>query len=89
VHRGKTYLFVGEGCQKKFLADPDRYAPALSGNDPVALVDRGQTVPGKREHGCYFGVEPNRRIVLFVDEANYQAFSKNPQRYAGQIMPQQ
>jgi YHS domain-containing protein len=89
THRGKTYLFVSEGCQKKFLADPDRYAPALSGNDPVALVDRGQAVPGKREHGCYFGVEPNRRIVLFADEASYQTFSRNPQRYAGQILAPQ
>ncbi len=84
-HRGQTYLFVSEGCQKKFLANADRYAPALSGNDPVALVDRGQTVPGRREHGCYFGMEPNRRIVLFADEASYQTFSSNPQRYAGQI----
>ncbi len=91
THRGKTYLFVSEGCQKKFLADPDRFAPALSGNDPVALVDRGQAVAGRREHGCYFGAEPNRRVVLFSDEASFEAFSRNPQRYAGQILapPQQ
>jgi YHS domain-containing protein len=88
-HRGKTYLFVSEGCQKKFLANPDRYAPALAGNDPVALVDRGQTVAGRREYGCYFGVEPNRRVVLFADEASYQTFSRNPQRYAGQILATQ
>jgi YHS domain-containing protein len=84
-HRDKTYLFVSQSCQQKFMADPDRYAPVLSGNDPVALVDRGESVPGRREHGCYFGVEPNRRVVLFANEASYQTFSRNPQRYAGQI----
>ena len=82
-HRGKTYLFLTKSCQEKFLADPDRYAPALSGNDPVALVDRGQTVPGRREVGCFFG--PNRRIVLFADEASYQAFERNQKRYEAQI----
>lgn len=85
VHRGKTYLFASEGCQKKFMADPDRYSPAFGGNDPVILTERNQTVPGRREIGCYFGLEPNRRIVLFADEASYQAFSRNPQRYAAGI----
>jgi YHS domain-containing protein/thiol-disulfide isomerase/thioredoxin len=85
-HRGQTYLFVSEGCQKKFMANPDRYAPALSGQDPVALVDRGQSVAGRREHGCFFGAEPNRRVVLFANEASFEAFKNNPQRYAGQIL---
>jgi YHS domain-containing protein len=89
IHRGKTYLFVTEQCQQRFMANPDRYAPAFDGNDPVHLVDRNQTVPGRREIGCYFGVEPNRRIVLFADETSYQTFSRNPQRYAQQIFARQ
>jgi YHS domain-containing protein/thiol-disulfide isomerase/thioredoxin len=89
VHRGKTYLFLSEQCQQRFLANPDRYAPAFDGNDPVLLVDRNQAVPGRREVGCYFGVEPNRRIVLFADETSYQTFSRNPQRYAAQIFATQ
>jgi YHS domain-containing protein len=88
-HKKKIYLFTSEECQKKFMADPGRYAPALSGHDPVALVDRGVTVEGRREHGCYFGAEPNLRIVLFADEASFLAFQSNPQRYAGQIFAAQ
>jgi YHS domain-containing protein len=88
-HRGRIYLFTSEQCLQKFRANPDRYAPALSGHDPVALVDRGQTVPGRREYGCFFGVEPNKRVVLFADEGSYQTFSRNPQRYAGQIFAAQ
>jgi YHS domain-containing protein/thioredoxin-related protein len=90
IHRGKTYLFISKQCQERFLANPDRYSPAFDGNDPVQLMDRNQTVPGRREIGCYLGVEPNRRIVLFADEASYQAFVRNPQRYAaGAFAPQQ
>lgn len=84
IHRGRTYLFLSKQCQEKFLANPDRYSPAFDGNDPVLLIDQNQTVPGRREIGCYLGVEPNRRIVLFANEANYETFTKNPQRYAAQ-----
>jgi YHS domain-containing protein/thiol-disulfide isomerase/thioredoxin len=82
IHRGKTYLFGSQQCQQRFMANPDRYAPAFDGNDPVLLVDRQQTVPGRRDIGCYLGVEPNRRIVLFADENTFEAFKRNPQRYA-------
>jgi YHS domain-containing protein len=85
IHRGRLYLFASPDCQQKFLADPDRYSPVLSGHDPVIFVERGQLVPGRREHGCFYGAEGNRRIVLFADEASYQAFERNPLRYAAQF----
>lgn len=89
VHRGKTYLFISEACRDKFMKDPDHYAPALSGNDPVALVEHGQLVEGRRQHGCFFGEKPNRRVVLFANETSFEAFQKNRQRYAGQIFAPQ
>jgi YHS domain-containing protein/thiol-disulfide isomerase/thioredoxin len=89
VHRGKTYLFISEACRDKFMKNPDHYAPALSGNDPVALVDRGQTVEGRRQHGCFFGEKTNRRVVLFANEASFETFQQNRQRYAGQIFAPQ
>lgn len=46
---------AGPAQQQRFLADPDRYAPVISGNDAVMTVDYGQTVPGHREHGTFFG----------------------------------
>ena len=46
VHRGVVYLFAGPEEQKRFLADPDRYSPALSGNDPVVAFDQGRLVMG-------------------------------------------
>ena len=40
IHRGRTYLFAGPEEQRRFLADPDRYAPVSSGDDVVLLWNR-------------------------------------------------
>ncbi len=78
VHRGTTYLFVGPEEQKRFLQNPDRYSPALSGNDAVLAFDRGQLKVGSREFGIYF----ENRIYLFCDAGSLEQFSKNPRHYA-------
>jgi protein disulfide-isomerase len=78
VHRGHTYWFAGPEEQKQFWTDPDRYAPALSGMDPVLALDHKQQVPGKREHSLdYDGL-----FYMFASEATLQQFTANPQRYA-------
>jgi thioredoxin-related protein len=78
IHRGRTYLFSGPEEKDRFFADPDRYAPALSGNDVVLAVDRGQFVPGMREYGVFF----NDKIFLFSDKASLDRFGQEPARYA-------
>lgn len=77
-HRGRTYLFSGSEEQKRFLADPDRFAPAMSGNDVVLAVDQGATVPGSRDIGARF----DGRIYLFSSEASFQRFDQDPARYS-------
>jgi YHS domain-containing protein len=78
IHRGKTYLFATEDAQRKFLANPDGYSPALSGFDPVAFAQRGEMVEGKRS----FGITFNRQIFLFADEASRNTFEQSPQSFA-------
>jgi YHS domain-containing protein/thiol-disulfide isomerase/thioredoxin len=78
IHRGRTYLFLSENCQQQFLAEPDKYSPILSGNDPVAAVDAGQPVVGRRE----FGVIYEGQIYLFANPAARDKFEANPARYA-------
>ncbi len=80
VHRGRTYLFLGPQEREKFLTDPDRYSPVLSGLDPVMLVDSNTPVPGKREFGV-FGADG--RVYLFANEASRARFEENEQTYAG------
>jgi YHS domain-containing protein/thioredoxin-related protein len=82
VHRGRTYLFSGPEEQRRFFTDPDRYAPAVSGNDIVLATEQGQAAPGMREHGVFYG----NRIYLFASEATLEKFGRNPGQYANQAM---
>jgi len=77
IHRGRTYLFASPEDRDRFNADPDRYAPVLSGNDVVLAVERGEMVPGRREHGGWF----EGRVYLFSSEATFARFDANPYHY--------
>ncbi len=77
-HEGYTYLFASPEAQRDFLANPERYAPVLSGNDVVLAFDEQTTKPGARAHGVFFG----GRVFLFSSEASLERFSRNPNYYA-------
>ncbi len=81
IHRGRTYLFSGPDARDRFNADPDHYAPVLSGNDVVLAVEQGQAVPGRREHGAWF----QDRVYLFSSEATFRKFDQNPFLYVGAL----
>ena len=76
-HRGRTYLFTSAVEQQQFLANPDRFTPALSGWDLVRYAETGELVEGKREHGVFY----RDRIYLFGDEASLQRFGARPDYY--------
>jgi YHS domain-containing protein len=80
-HRGRLYLFAGPEEQQRFFADPDRYAPVLSGND-VVLAGEGQVVPGRREFGDFY----RNRVYLFSSAASMAKFESNPAVYANQAL---
>ncbi len=82
VHNGRTYLFVSAEQQQKFLANPDGYAPVMSGYDPVLFAERGQMVDGKRAYGL---ITADKQIYLFADEASLNRFKQSPENYAGAI----
>ena len=81
VHRGRTYWFAGQEEQQQFWADPDRFSPALSGMDPVLVIDHQQQVPGKREHS----IDYDNLFYMFASEATLQQFTANPERYAASV----
>jgi len=82
IHRGRTYLFAGPEEQRRFFADPDRYAPVISGNDIVLATEQGRVVPGMREHGVFY----QGRVYLFSEEGTLEKFSRNPAAYAAQAL---
>ena len=73
--------FCSEHCRRSFLADPDRYAPALSGDDPVLALDRNSCTPGQRRYGVTY----RSRMYLFASPETRQAFTADPDRYAARI----
>jgi YHS domain-containing protein len=81
-HRGRTYLFAGESEQRTFLGDPDRYAPALSGDDPVMAFDAGRQVAGQRQYGVTY----QSRVYLFSSPETQSVFTAAPERYVGRVM---
>lgn len=81
-HRGRTYLFAGENEQRTFLASPDRYAPALSGDDPVLALDVGTSTPGQRRYGVTY----QSRMYLFASPETRAAFAADPDRYTGRVL---
>ena len=81
IHRGRTYWFAGPEEQKKFLANPDYYGPALSGLDPVMAIDHHQSISGVREHSLDY----DNQFYMFSSEATLQQFSANPERYATSV----
>jgi YHS domain-containing protein len=81
-HRGRTYLFASVEQQQAFLSDPDRYAPALSGDDPVLALDAGKSTPGQRRYGVTY----QSRTYLFSSTETRDAFAANPQRYTSGAM---
>ncbi|HZN34318.1 MAG TPA: DUF255 domain-containing protein [Pirellulaceae bacterium] len=79
IHRGRTYLFVSEEAQQKFLSNPDGFAPVLSGCDPVRFARTGELVAGKRAYGL---ITPDKRVFLFADEQSLKVFENSPGEYA-------
>jgi YHS domain-containing protein len=80
-HRGRTYLFAGPEQQQAFLADPDRYAPALSGDDPVLAFENSRSQPGRRA----YGVSYQSRMYLFSSPETRAAFTADPDRYMARV----
>lgn len=82
VHRGRTYLFAGAEQRDRFNADPDRYAPILSGTDIVLAIEQGRQLDGLRRHGVFY----NGRVYLFWSEESLQRFAQRPDFYADQAL---
>jgi YHS domain-containing protein len=81
IHRGRTYLFGTQADQQKFLANPDKFSPMLSGFDPVKFTEQGALVEGKRQHG----IVHKDHMYLFADEASLERFCKAPDSYAAPV----
>ena len=82
-HRGRIYHCETEQARTALLANPDRYAPALSGCDLVEFAKTGDWVDGN----CEFGFIEQRtgRVFLFSSRANCEEFARNCEAYSQMV----
>ena len=81
IHRGRTFLFMGEDQRQQFLANPDAYCPVFSGIDPVLLLDNNQLVEGSRR----YGFEYRGAFYLFSNQESMNRFKNQPDQYAAGV----
>ncbi|MCE9603737.1 MAG: thioredoxin family protein [Planctomycetia bacterium] len=81
IHCGRTYLFSSTENQQKFLANPDRFSPIISGNDPVVALEKNEIVSGRRQ----FGLVYENRMILFSSKDSYDKFCKESKRYTTEL----
>lgn len=77
IHRGRLYFFAAANLRDRFMQQPDRFAPMLSGYDPVMFAEQRQLVSGKRAHGVFFG----DRVYMFDSEETLNQFRSDVDRY--------
>jgi YHS domain-containing protein len=81
THLGRTYRFAGPDEKRAFLANPEWYAPALGGNDPVLACERGLVVAGRRAFSAAHG----SRLYLFASAETRRAFMAGPDQYVARV----
>ncbi len=77
TYRGQVFRFASAAAQRRFIAAPEKYAPAQSGNDPVFAIEENRVVPGSVQHSAVW----QGRLYLFASSASLAAFRANPARY--------
>lgn len=83
IRDGRIYLFPDEKAQKKFLADPKRYADidvANGGNCIVCLKMAKKQVAGKAEHASVY----KGRRYLFPSAKERATFDADPASFAAE-----
>lgn len=81
TYQGRTYLTSGPAQQQRFMANPNRYCPALEGADPVLLADEQRIVAGRLRLSMVYG----GRLYLFADAGTYDRFASNPAHYLAAV----
>jgi thioredoxin-related protein/YHS domain-containing protein len=77
MHRRRTFLFASEVEQKKFLLDPDKYSPVMTGYDPVKFMQTGELVDGSAAYSLTY----RKQIYLFTSDASLKSFWQNPVQF--------
>ncbi len=78
---GVAYRVKDAAALAKFRANPERYAPQLSGYDPHLLSTTARAVPGRAAFAAFY----EGKLYLHATEGSRKAFIADP---AGHCLPQ-
>lgn len=76
-HAGAIYFMADADELEKFKAEPEKYAPKLSGFDPLILSTEGVAVPGQIAYGSFY----EGRLHLHATDESRRAFIQSPEKY--------
>lgn len=74
-HKGRIYHFSSAEAQAQFDAEPEKFAVAFGGCDPVAYVRSGAIEDGR------FLINHEGRSYMFSSAENAKTFKSAPERY--------
>lgn len=77
TYRGRIYYFGSKEAQDRFVANPEQFAVAFGGCDPVEFVRSKQVVEGR------FLVKHADRFYMFISKENQKTFEGSPQAFLG------
>jgi YHS domain-containing protein/thiol-disulfide isomerase/thioredoxin len=72
-----TYYLVNAEERRLFQSDPRKFAPRLTGCDPVIMTETDQAISGNTQFGAFF----DSGLYLFASRASREQFKKSPLRY--------
>jgi YHS domain-containing protein len=76
-YEGRTYRMSGPAQHRAFRAHPERFAPVLSGFDPVLAAEGRGSVPGRTDASAVY----EGRLYMFANPANLSRFRQSPKQY--------
>lgn len=77
TYRGRIYNFASQARQQQFKADPENYAVAFGGCDPVHFVKHHEVLEGR------YLVQQGGRFYMFATRDNFDVFQGDLARYTG------
>jgi len=83
TYRGQIFMMSGPAEHRLFRANPERYAPALSGCDPVLRASDVGRVAGRTQTCVIY----EGRLFMFSCQATLDKFRQEPEQYVKNLTP--
>lgn len=78
VFNEKAYSFSSGEALQAFLAEPEKYAPAIHGSDVIHLSLTGEEIEGSLDHAVWY----KGRLYLFTSAETMETFVAAPSSHA-------